>query len=180
MLMSSPPTTTNKAVHPPRGFKGVRGLSSVSIIDEPQFAKTHGNVKGSKRKGLLYQERVVDYLDQVKGEDWEAIPGLWFEFQESRGRRFAQADWVGFCPKDGLICIAEIKLSRVPLAWWQLNRLYKPLVQKLFPEWKIATLEITATVYNVAIPEPTPVVRELHKAQAGQTSVLHVPYTPER
>lgn len=176
MLMSSPPMVTNSSARPPKGFKGVRGLSSVRVIDEPQFAKTHGNVRGSKRKGLLYQERIVDHLDQVKGEEWEAIPGLWFEFYESRGKRFAQADWVGFNPKEGLVCIAEVKLSRVPLAWWQLNRLYKPLVQKLFPEWNIALLEITATVYNVAIPEPTPVIRELGKVIPGKTSVLHVPY----
>ena len=169
MQLSSP-----TKVRTPRGFKPVRGLSLVTTIEEPQFARTNGNVKGAKRRGLLYQEKVVEVLDQQLGPYCEGIPGLWFEFVDFSGHRYAQSDWVSFDLKRGLITIAEIKLSRVPLAWWQLNRLYGPLVQKLFPDWKIAYLEVARSPVNVAVPEEVKVVQRLDQAKPGCTSFMMV------
>lgn len=148
----------------------------VTMCEEPQFAKTLGNVKGSQRKGLLYEAQVIKALDDDLGKGWESLPGPWFEFVDSRGHRYAQADWVGFNWHRGLICIAEMKLTRVPEAWWQLNRLYQPLIHRLFPRWDIALVEITANMYNVALPEPVKVIHSLDAVEPWKTSVMVVPY----
>lgn len=174
MLLSCPQTTTR--FRPPKRFKMVKGKPIVRLVEEPQFAKTHGKVKGAKRKGLIYEERVINYLEDNKGEQWESIAGPWFEFADNSGHRYAQADWMGINLQQGRICIAEVKLSRVPEAWWQLNRLYKPLVEKLFPSWEISLLEIAATVYSVAVPEEVKVVRKFEEAEVNKTSFMQVDY----
>lgn len=178
MLLSSPPMMSK--FRPPKGVKPVRGLNAVRTIEEPQFARTNGNVTGSKRKGLLYQERVVDELDFLLPPTWEAVPGLWFEFVDSSGHRYAQADWIGFDWGKGIITIVEIKLSRVPNAWWQLNRIYRPLIEKLFPCFEVAMLEIASNVNAVATPEPVKVIRDLRDVKVGETCFMQMDYAKLR
>ena len=156
----------------PRKFKPALQPYAVRLIKEPQFAKTYGNVTGSKRRGLIYENRVVEAL-RVSGE---GIAGLWFEFADVNGHRYAQADWVGFDYEKGKICIVEIKLNRVPEAWWQLNRLYRPLVEKVFPYWDIALVEIASNMYSVAVPEQVKIIHDLSKAEIGKTSFMRIPY----
>lgn len=178
MLLFPPPTTTK--FRPPKGIKLVKGLNYVRTIEEPQFARTHGNVKGNKRKGLLYQERVVNELDLILPSKWEAVPGLWFEFTDASGHRYAQTDWIGFDWNRGLICIAEIKLSRVPQAWWQLNRLYRPLIEKLFPQFEVAMLEIASNVQPIATPDEVKVVRSLEQVVPWKTCFMRMDYAELR
>lgn len=174
MLSSSPQKIAN--CYPPRGFKSVRGLSAVRMIEEPQFAKTNGNVRGAKRKGLLYQEQVVDRLDALCGDRWEPLAGPWFEFVDFSGHRYAQADWIGFDIRSGIIALVEIKYTRVPDAWWQMNRLYRPLLAKLFPQFKIAMLEIATNVVNVKVPEEVQIVHSLDAVKPNATSFMRMSY----
>lgn len=173
MLETSHPTTTRIA-KPPKGFKCVKGLRWAHMVDEPQFAKTHGKVKGAKARGLRFERKVQGYLDQLDG--WEGMPGVWFHFEDSHGARYAQADWIGINPAQGKLCIAEIKLTRVAKAWWQLNRLYKPLVDKVLPRWDVVLLEVTESVKAVSIPEDVKIVADLNRATPGCTSLMRLPY----
>lgn len=172
MLLSSPQTTSR--FYAPRGFKPAVGCSRVEICSTPQFAaNAKGGIRGAKAKGIRYQEKVVQLLEE---QGYEGVPGMWFRFEKRGQVRYAQADWVGFDYLQGKITIAEIKLSRVPQAWWQLNRLYRPLVQAIFPKWNIALCEIADGVYSVAVPEEVPVIQKLDSAEAGKTSFMRVPY----
>jgi len=146
------------------------------MVEEPQFAKTHGNVKGAKRRGLLYQQHVVERLEDWCKDEWVPIAGPWFEFVDFSGHRYAQADWLGFNYAKGLICLAEVKLTRVPDAWWQLNRLYAPLVKKLFPDFELARLEISTNLLNVMVPEDVKVIHKLDDVRDGCTSFMRIGY----
>ena len=167
---------TNKGYLPPKKFKPVRGLQGVRLIAEPTFAKTKGNVKGSKRRGLLYQKKVVEFLEDVVPQNWVPIPGPWFEFVDATGHRYAQADWIAIDPTTGFLCLTEIKLTRVPSAWWQLNRLYLPLLQRLFPEYKIGMLEIASNIVNFPLPEPVSLAAKVEDVEVDKTSFMQVKY----
>lgn len=168
-------------LRPPRGFIPVRGSPRVKIIDEPSFINTKGNAaQASVRKGLRYQDQIMKYLETTLDEDWVGFPGLWFEFTAGHKSRTAQADWVGLNMREYRICIVEVKLSRVAKAWWQLNKLYKPLVAQLFPGWDISLLEIASKLQTVVVPERVRVVSSLESARPGETSFMKVEYAARR
>lgn len=169
------PFSSKKTFRPPRKVKPVKGLTVVALAEEPQFAKTNGNVRGRHRKGLIYQQRVIDWLDE-HSDGWEPIPGPWFEFVDRQGHRYAQADWVALNQRTGIVCIGEIKLTRVSMAWWQLNTLYKPLVERLFPAYEVACLEIVANLASVAVPEPVKFITSVDRVNPKQTSCMQVRY----
>jgi hypothetical protein len=160
----------------PKKVKLVKGLTGVRMIEEPQFAKTHTLPKGSKRRGLIYQDRVVEFLKHKKPESWEPIAGPWFEFVDATGHHYAQADWMAVDMERGFICIVEIKLNRVPDAWWQLNRKYRPLVEKLFPNFDIGLLEIATTIQNFVTPSPVELIGSLSQVEPNKTMFMRVPY----
>jgi hypothetical protein len=162
----------------PKKVKLVKGLAGVKLVEEPQFARTHKLPKGSKRRGLIYQDRVVDYLERRMPESWEALPGPWFEFVDAKGHHYAQADWLGIDVTQGRICLVEIKLNRVPDAWWQLNRRYLPLVQKLFPQFEIGMVEIATSIRNFVTPTPVNLISNIAQVEPNKTSFLRVPYDP--
>lgn len=165
-----------KGFNKPRKLYLVKGLREVRFIDTPNFAKTKSKSKGSKRRGLIYQDRVVDYLENKKPDTWEALPGPWFEFEDVNGHGYAQADWLGIDMENGVICIVEIKLNRVADAWWQLNRKYKPLVEKIFPGFNVAMLEIATTVRHFKTPTDVGFISTIEDVEAGKTMFMRVPY----
>lgn len=167
---------TEAQCKPPKNFKQVKGLTVARLVNTPQFAQAPKKATGSRRKGLIYEARVQDFLERTCGEDWIPFNGPWFEFEDIFGHRYAQADWFGVNVAKGLICIVEIKLSRVARAWWQLNGLYEPLVKKIFPYFDVAKLEIAASVQDVKVPEKVKVIWDLDKVRAGETRFLKVPY----
>lgn len=174
MLLSSPTMRTN--CRAPRGFKAVKGCSWAKVCDTPQFAQNaKGGIKGAKKRGLLYQEKVVRKLED-RHEDWVGVPELWFKFKDFYGERYAQTDWIGINVELGRIVIVEVKLSRVPNAWWQLNRLYRPLVERIFPYWDIAMVEVVDKVYDVLVPEEVKIVHELEAARINATSLMRIGY----
>ena len=156
----------------PKGFKAVKGLTAAKTIAEPQFAKTAGPQKGAKKRGLIYEQRVTRLLNQ----HFVGISGLWFEFVDQKGHRYAQADWVGFDWTKGRIYLVEAKLSRVPKAWWQLNRLYLPLVEFCFGRGNICLIEVATDLKHVQVPGPVNLISELEAARPGETSFMRVPY----
>lgn len=167
---------TMTAFRVPKKARLVRGLSAVRMVDEPNFAKIVTLPKGSKRRGLLYQERVVGFLEENAPEEWVPLAGPWFEFVDTTGHQYAQADWMAIDVVRGFICLVEIKLNRVPDAWWQLNRLYGPLVQQLFPKFEIGMLEIATTPCSFATPAPVEIVSSLTQVEPYKTKFLRVPY----
>lgn len=165
-----------KSLGPPKKFKPVKGLIAANVVDEPQFVQGVRAPTGVKGKGIRYEARVVEYLERDLPDTWVGIPGMWFEFVDGSGNRFAQPDWLGFDVPHGLIVIAEMKLTRVRQAWWQLNRLYQPLVRKVFPEWDIALVEITTEIKNVSIPESVSLIQSITHAKPNKTQVMRLPY----
>lgn len=85
------------------------------------------------------------------------FPSPWIHFySEGYPRmRWCQPDGVLFDFKNGIITIVEVKYNHTPLAWWQLNELYLPLVSFIFGD-ELWTYRLAEWVlwYDPATPFP--------------------------
>lgn len=164
-----------RSAFPPKNFTPVVGCQAARFVEAPSFSLTKKMPTGSKGQGLRYQKKVEEFFAEHVKDPWVDLPGMWIEYLAKEGKVcYAQPDILFVNPEQGKIIIGEIKLSRVPDAWWQLNRKYKPLIEKLFPRWRIGLLEITATVYNVVVPEDVTLVHRFEDSKIGKTSLMVV------
>lgn len=135
---------------PPLRFKPVVGEVRYAMrIDNGPFS----NVKKltgtpAQKNGKRYERRVQAALaERVKG----FVPGQWFEFRDKIHRRFCQVD--GLSQTEELTTIFEIKYSFTTDAWWQLRKLYEPVVRKaLVP--KALALVVICRNFDPAIQYP--------------------------
>ena len=72
------------------------------------------------------------------------MPHPWIWVQDSWGVRWVQPDGLLIRPLDGVVTIVEFKLKHTPQAWFQLQELYRPVVEWLFPKdlWTTRMAEV--------------------------------------
>lgn len=84
-----------------------------------------------------------EHLEEVFSN--KVILGPWIKFT-SKGRErplYCQPDAIILDIRRGTITVVEIKIKHTSDAWWQLRRLYTPVVQHIFGEgWTYIVLEI--------------------------------------
>ena len=107
---------------------------------------------------MRYEHQAKEYLSEKLGDAF--VPGPWFRFQ-SRAVAGAQTQLL-WCQPDGLyfdfrlgrITIIEIKLRHTSDAWYQVRRLYQPVVQRVFGAlWDYTVVEV-ARWFDPATPFP--------------------------
>lgn len=121
----------------------IEKLSRVALATVNPFP-TPRRLKGSKAAGLAYERKFAKALPSlVKGTPLErhtVLWGQWLEFLDCNGKGFAQPDFF-LLPPDaiGVGYILETKLSLNTRGWYQLEKLYNPLLSMLYPkvEWKL-------------------------------------------
>lgn len=141
---------------PPRRFKPAGAISWAIPVDEgPAFTKQPPRRKGVRAKGVRYENRVHLKMEDLYGERY--LPSQWFKFgTEGNDIRWCQPDGLLFDVPNGVITVLEMKYNHTPNAWWQLRLLYGPLVQFVFPSFRIRVVEVCQWYdCNVAFPEPT-------------------------
>jgi len=130
---------------PPRNFRQLLcpPASARLSLRAPVFS---GKVKRSaaQSRGIRYEKKVQKYLLE-QFEDFY-LPSPWLHFREEGQEdfRWAQPDGLLIDGIKGIINIVEIKYSHTADAWWQVRRLYLPVLQKLFPPtlWRYEALEV--------------------------------------
>ena len=124
----------------------VEGLSWAQwVTDEgkkPWAGKTA--LKGSQAEGKRLEKDIALKL-QIRPQGLPAgfervIYNPWIEFWDTSGHHFAQPDFVITGPEE--ILVLESKLSQSPFAFDQLWYLYKPLLEKMYPEKKIYLVQV--------------------------------------
>jgi len=105
--------------------------------EAPSFASRPGRSRGAKAAGLRFEAKAKAQLQEDFGDQW--IPGPWFRYYNggvdgNLQERWCQPDGLVIDADRGLLTIVEIKLGHVADAWWQLYRLYLPVVQEVFGE----------------------------------------------
>ena len=153
---------------PPRGFRPLHGpVSDVQFGGRIPFHK--GNSQAQKL-GLAYERRVHDVLENIYVDKFRATPSILYRDKKSRLRRAIPDGLLEF--PDYLLAI-EIKLTHTEKAWWQLVKLYQPLLQNLYPGRRVLLVEICRS-YDPAVQFPLPhkLIHSLRDVPLFQIGVL--------
>lgn len=153
-------TVTNPTPVPsPPWFKPIRGE-----VHSPHISRAHVPITGraattAKENGLRYERQVHDFLVHFCVQHDCAVMrspviDFWDDFGEAQEFRRCIPDALIRFPHH--IVIAEIKISHMPEAWWQLEKLYRPVVTALLPKCNVYTLEIVRS-FDPSVPYPAPI-----------------------
>lgn len=129
----------------------VRKLSERDFSDRGDTAARHA--------GVLYEKKARAKLREL-------LPGiscsLWWDFYDQRSRRAIQTDAVYFAKLDTIITIFEIKKSFTSDAWWQLRKVYEPVIQAWAGASYINVVEVCSSFDPVVVmPEEIEVIENL-------------------
>lgn len=128
------------------------------------------------RRGIWYERRVQErFLSEYSGR---YIGSPWFRFWRRNGTQgLCQPDGLLFSFDKGFIVIVEIKHSHTVDAWFQLTKLYLPVVEAVFPPrlWRYSRIEVTKTFDpHERFPEPLRIVSDLEEGASLGALVLRV------
>ena len=128
---------------PPRGFRDPGRISWAIPSTSPPFAR-RPRPTGRRAQGIRYERRAHAYLTERFGQRY--VPSPWFSFSplgDGGGTRWCQPDGLLFDIQKGRVTVLEIKYQHTADAWWQLTRLYLPVLRAaLGNEWELLRCEV--------------------------------------
>ena len=129
-------------------------------------------LSAAQRYGIRYEQLVHVRFRNVLGFNYHRNPTL--SFLDDGHFRKLVPDGLLFQP-DGTAIIFEVKSQHMPEAWWQLRKLYEPVVKALPFVNRTSCIEVTRS-YDPAMgfPEPITLYTELREAIAGPCRELKV------
>lgn len=138
---------------PPSWFRGVEGVLSAWPDSGGPFGGTPARIKGTaaQRAGKRYERKALRFLSGLYGSCF--VPQPWYKYQTKRDAplRWCQPDGVLFTPSG--VVIFEIKVNFTSNAWWQLRKLYEPVVRVASRVERIAVCVVCKS-FDPAVPFP--------------------------
>ena len=119
----------------------IRGLRWAKALDERPGFISSPRIRGIQRAGLIYENRIANYMKALYGD--KVLHGQWYHFEDKRG--------LGWCHPDIIILpnrsrkfllVIECKLKATKKAWVQLNYLYRPILERLYPQVEIRLVQV--------------------------------------
>lgn len=144
---------------PPKGFRPAGLIQTVELSDTgPRpLIKRKSRYTPVQKLGMGFERKVQENLFN-RFDNY--VPSPWIRFLE-RGESARRRRW-RWCQPDGFfidytagrISIVEIKLRHTSGAWWQIRRLYEPVLKHLFgPAWSFTPIEVVKW-YDGTVPFP--------------------------
>lgn len=144
------PAGSGVAVPPPPFFRPPLGELRNVNVSWQDYERATGN-SAAKVAGLRFEARVQRAL----GKRFQGyMPAPRVEFRDDSGYRVVRPD--GLLPLRNRAVLFEIKHTHMPEAWWQLERLYRPLVEHWVAPIPVQVIEIVRT-FDPQMPFPCPV-----------------------
>lgn len=143
-------STGSVQVPPPPRFRPILGMAYSVERCEVREAGMEG-LSASQRAGMRYERKVHEHFAGLWGEAYERSPV--FSFFDANGKRFCIPDGILRIPSG--VIVFEIKFQHMPEAWWQLEQLYKPVVNAV--ERSVYLVEVCRS-YDPAVPFPCPIL----------------------
>jgi hypothetical protein len=134
-------------VPPPPHFKAVVGKPH-SVNFKPNPFKNQRGDTPAKQAGIRYEELAHGYLANLP---LNYVERPFFHFHDNTGWRTCAPD--GMFLHSEWIAIVEIKYQHVPEAWWQLRRLYEPVLRAFCKQRALRLVEVVRS-YDAATPFP--------------------------
>lgn len=152
-----PTTSASLTLRPPRGFAGVcaEDIHRVYLTKNPH--RGSGRHSGAQKAGLAYESKAKEWLE---GQCPHVVLGQWFYYVTRRERHYCQPDAIIFdgpiTERPRCITIVEMKIRWTELAWWQLTKLYAPVVEHFYQPQELRLLCLTRS-FDPATVVPGPV-----------------------
>lgn len=106
--------------------------------------------------------------------------GPWLEFENESGRRWCQPDGLLVCAANRAVTVVEVKYRHTSDAWWQLWRLYIPVVRILYTGYLVNGLEIVKWFDpQTAFPAPFTFTASPLTIPSNGVTAVHI-YNPQR
>jgi len=122
-------------------------------------AQGSSGLTAAQKAGLRYEAKAQDQLSHILGSAYHIAPYL--HFSDLSGARTVVPDGL-FFDNSGHAVIFEIKLSHMPDAWWQLRKLYQPVVEQLSFISHTSVIEVVRSFDpSQAFPEEVKIIRGL-------------------
>lgn len=140
----------------PKNFSPVEAVEWVVPLEQqPPFISRQRRT-GRRAQGVRYERRGHQYF-QHKFGGWY-FAGQWWKFKADGAEpRWCQTDGLLFDPDAGRITLLEFKYQHTSDAWWQLRKLYAPIIRRAFGDaWEYAVCEVVKW-YDPAVAFPEPV-----------------------
>lgn len=127
---------------------------------------------GAQKAGLAFQKHVVKWAGERNDLFLEVGP--WFAFtDDSDSRHFCQPDLL--IRVNGLVLVCEIKLRWTADAWWQLRKIYLPVLEKFWPTSSFAPVCLCKSFDPaVSFPEEIQIRSELEECTTSPFNVVLV------
>lgn len=132
----------------PLGFRPVVGTPRRGQMLDGSGIKAEGNT-AARAGGLRYERTVSEYIQTILLTNRLFIQPI-LQFCDATGPRRCIPDLVILTPRHAIV--AEVKIQHMPEAWWQLRRLYQPVVASYF-NLPTFCLEIVKS-FDAAMPFP--------------------------
>lgn len=135
-------------------------------------AQKRSRSSGAQKAGLAYQRRVGEVLTVARPPS-DLDCGPWFWYVDSSGRRsYCQPDFLLHLAS-GKLAVVEVKIRWTSDAWWQLRKLYLPVLQRVFPGRALLPLVICRSYDpSVRIAEEVSLIEGWEELSASSFSVM--------
>lgn len=150
-------------VPPPPKFRGAENVVWARLGPPRPTTSAPRRAASSQaaRVGLRYEDRIQQWLVAELGSSY--LPSPWIEYEDRKGRGRCQPDGLLITPSS--VVVFEIKIRHMPEAWWQLRKLYEPVVTALYKR-PIKLIEVVSS-FDPAMPFPEPI--EMIEDLVGET-----------
>ena len=119
----------------------IRGLRWAKALDERPGFISSPRIKGIQRAGLIYENRIANYMKALYGD--KVLHGQWYHFEDKRGLGWCQPDIIILPNRSRkFLLVIECKLKATKKAWVQLNYLYLPILERLYPQVEIRLVQV--------------------------------------
>ncbi len=130
LARAEPASRTQGLCAPPPWFKAAEGVRAAWPVGGPFGAHPTPSRGGTAamKLGRRYESKALKHIAGEVGECFK--PSVWFRFSGEGGVRFCQLD--GLVHEPWGTIIFEIKLRFTSDAWWQLRKLYEPVIRQAY------------------------------------------------
>lgn len=147
-------------------FRRARDPRNVRETERPGWVREATG--GRRGLGVRFEKRVQRALRERFGESRVAC-NTWFEFEDGDEVRHCSPDAIVFL-EDGPVVI-EVKTVHCKKAWYQINQLYVPVLEVMYPGLRFRGVEICSEFRpDVPWPELT-LIGDVERAPRRGTGV---------
>lgn len=142
--MRSSQTNLQSLCPPPRRFRPAGEVTSAEFIAPPSFVVPSRTRNKARADGIRYEKKAHKYLAETYEDECVIAPWIRFKSAGRAKASYCQPDAIILDIRRGTITIVEIKIKHTADAWWQVRRLYLPVIRHIFGEgWGYISVELT-------------------------------------